>query len=340
MRKKVYLYHFFASLVTISTIGCSQEEFQNSFSFTERTQESNKLDNASKQALDFVRSLGIITRSSNDLEEMESAYALTKDVFLPIMRSKDNWEVLPDTVLYVVNLKGDKGYVLVSAIDQIVLAYIEHGKMPEIDSINNPGLTLFLNGVIDDIANPRGRDSLVPVGPIQYPYTIDTLYTPMLTTGWGQDSPYNLFCPTIDGVRCPAGCVAVAVAQCLDSLGYHHTSLLAYDYNTCMHEFENNRPVYIKGARIDTTSNTISQYGHAWVLDGGIVRSIHMKDFWGKSYSRINIQRLVHCNWGEEGYQDGYFHSDILDRNLGVDITRTAYTENLQIYYEIYPDSN
>lgn len=83
-----------------------------------------------------------------------------------------------------------------------------------------------------------------------------------------------------------------------------------------------------------------SNYGHARVLDGGLVRSKHVKNFGGDSYTRIDIQRLVHCNWGENGSQDGYFHSDILDRELGVDITRTAYSQNVQIYYEIYPNSN
>ena len=30
---------------------------------------------------------------------------------------------------------------------------------------------------------------------------------------WGQDNPYNLLCPTIDGKHCPTGCVATALAQ-------------------------------------------------------------------------------------------------------------------------------
>ena len=30
---------------------------------------------------------------------------------------------------------------------------------------------------------------------------------------WGQDNPYNLLCPTIDGKHCPTGCVATAISQ-------------------------------------------------------------------------------------------------------------------------------
>jgi len=54
---------------------------------------------------------------------------------------------------------------------------------------------------------------------IQYP--IDTAITttnlsavyPLLNTKWGQGYPWNYKCPTIDGVQCPTGCVAVAYAQ-------------------------------------------------------------------------------------------------------------------------------
>ena len=380
--------------------GCSRDVENEEYVFGSTEKELCSLSDASKQALTFVQSLGIITRSSNDIGEIKTAYALTKDALLPIVGMRNNWSEVPDTILYVVNLKDDKGYVLVSAIDQNVLGYIEHGAMPEISSITNPGFKLFLHGVIDDARDSRNRDDIDRGGPIlEYPYTLDTLYTPMLTTKWGQEEPFNFYCPYVGTVRCPAGCVAVAVGQivayhehpssyngtffnwesikadsiptytpdqlsvahlmvdigrivdmsysdsvssasstnvakCLDSLGYHHTSLLDYDYNTCMQEFEQSRPVYIKGSKPN------SNYGHAWVLDGGLVRSKHAKNFGGDSYTRIDIQRLVHCNWGENGSQDGYFHSDILDRELGVDITRTAYSQNVQIYYEIYPNSN
>jgi hypothetical protein len=35
---------------------------------------------------------------------------------------------------------------------------------------------------------------------------------------WGQDNPYNLLCPTIDGKHCPTGCIATAVSQIMS---YH-----------------------------------------------------------------------------------------------------------------------
>ena len=38
----------------------------------------------------------------------------------------------------------------------------------------------------------------------------------MIKTQWGQDYPYNLMTPTINGEHCPAGCSAVALAQLLN----------------------------------------------------------------------------------------------------------------------------
>ncbi len=41
---------------------------------------------------------------------------------------------------------------------------------------------------------------------------------PMIKTTWNQMSPYNLLCPTVNGSRCPTGCVATAMAQIMN---YH-----------------------------------------------------------------------------------------------------------------------
>ena len=41
---------------------------------------------------------------------------------------------------------------------------------------------------------------------------------PLITSQWGQDSPYNTQCLEIDGKHCLTGCVATAMAQIM----YYH----------------------------------------------------------------------------------------------------------------------
>ncbi len=51
------------------------------------------------------------------------------------------------------------------------------------------------------------------------PYNPDwAAIDPLLATQWNQSAPYNDLCPTVNGYRCPTGCVATAIAQIM----YHH----------------------------------------------------------------------------------------------------------------------
>ena len=357
---------------------------------------------AKMKAIDFISGLGVVTRGSSPEEEISSCYEWTKENLCFQLKDYSDFKNLPDTIMYVVNLKNDNGYILVPVDQRIpgILAYIEHGSLSPLDRIENDGFKLFLDGVKKLLANrfPGENNNPIP-GNDTMPWAIDTIYAPLLTTKWGQQYPFNVSCPTFNGNYSVAGCVAIAtaqiiayhespesynnhffnwetikldsvplysmdigsvaqliadigrivhmnytdtlstansiyVAECLDSLGYHHVGLVDYDYNTCMEEFNNSRPVYIKGRPHDRV------VGHAWIIDGGIVRSVHLGMFLpggGLGFSRTNIQRLVHCNWGMNGDKDGYFLSDVFDTEQGVDITRSYYDTNLQIYKEVYP---
>lgn len=58
--------------------------------------------------------------------------------------------------------------------------------------------------------------------------------TPMLTTTWGQNAPYNSMCPTNSaGQPCYAGCVATAMAQTMKHFGYPYkgTGNASYTWN-------------------------------------------------------------------------------------------------------------
>ena len=59
-------------------------------------------------------------------------------------------------------------------------------------------------------------------------WTVTEYVAPMTVTKWNQSHPYNYTCPTIDGTvlynsqHCPAGCVAIAIAQIMASNHMHH----------------------------------------------------------------------------------------------------------------------
>lgn len=49
---------------------------------------------------------------------------------------------------------------------------------------------------------------------------VATSVSPFLTTKWGQDLPYSLLTPKINGSHTPTGCGATAMAQCLKYIAY------------------------------------------------------------------------------------------------------------------------
>lgn len=52
-----------------------------------------------------------------------------------------------------------------------------------------------------------------------------------VTTKWGQGSPYNLLTPSVDGEHCPTGCVATAMAQCMNVFKYPASASFEEEYS-------------------------------------------------------------------------------------------------------------
>ena len=126
--------------------------------------------------------------------------------------------------LYVMN--HEKGFVIIAADDvaKPVLAYSDEGQF----DVNNipDGLAYYLDfykrqiksvveqKVPQDVETAQEWRDLAANG---LPQKRDAkVVSPLLTTTWDQDSPYNYYCPTSSGGpggRAYAGCVATAMSQ-------------------------------------------------------------------------------------------------------------------------------
>lgn len=116
---------------------------------------------------------------------------------------------------YVFNVGSDNGYVMVSGSDLTpqVLGYASEGSF---DVENIPAnMKAWLDGYAEQIAyveRTKGRNQ-APMLRISR-----EAVSPLLTTTWNQDAPYNIICPMANGVQSPTGCVATALAQVIN---YH-----------------------------------------------------------------------------------------------------------------------
>lgn len=125
---------------------------------------------------------------------------------------------------------SDSGFVIVSADDRArtILAYSGEGEFRIDEAPDN--LRFWLNMYADEVAALPAVSVRREAAPAQdYP-----VVAPLLgTTKWGQGSPYNDLCPTVDGVHCVVGCVATAASQIM----YYHryptvgTGSHAYEWN-------------------------------------------------------------------------------------------------------------
>lgn len=133
-----------------------------------------------------------------------------------------------DTLYYVVNYADSAGFALVSttrADGDPLIAVTEQGNYTPGEETGNPGFDMYIS-LLNDRPSPKPEGPTLPIDTIDhgidfiivynYPDTISSSSTqrgPYLTVKWTQESPYNKYCYDENNVLCPAGCVAIAVAQ-------------------------------------------------------------------------------------------------------------------------------
>jgi len=115
------------------------------------------------------------------------------------------------TAYYVFNVEQENGFVVVSGDDRTVpvLGYAETGSFDEDDMPEN--MKAWLQSYADQIAWLDAH----PETPVASNSTrrAQNVIKPLIQTRWGQNDPYNLFCPMDGEKRCVTGCVATAMAQ-------------------------------------------------------------------------------------------------------------------------------
>ena len=124
---------------------------------------------------------------------------------------------------YVFNVIDQQGFVVISGDDcvgnNLVLGYTTQGSF---DSDHVPeNLQSWLNNMSGQITQLKQFNLKAPSG-----ITLYDDIAPLITTLWNQgnvgsfstENPYNALSPVIDGMLCPTGCMATAMAQLL----YYH----------------------------------------------------------------------------------------------------------------------
>ena len=115
---------------------------------------------------------------------------------------------------YVFNVEADGGFVVVSGDDRTVpiLGYSDRGAFDEDDMPEN--LRGWLEECERQIAYVQEHD-LTPGSSLiaKAPAKVKAAVAPLLTSTWGQGTPFNNSCPLYNGGHCVTGCVATAMAQ-------------------------------------------------------------------------------------------------------------------------------
>lgn len=160
----------------------------------------------------------------------------TVDVVPLTMPSEVNSRIMGDNgsdAYYIFNASDGEGFVIASADDNMpaILAYSDSGEFPA-DGDMPDGLIGFLEFCSEYQADVR-RGLAPAVRLADEEATV--IVAPLMTTRWGQDAPYNYYCPppTKGGQgNCPVGCVATAMAQIMNKWHWPATGKGAVSYTS------------------------------------------------------------------------------------------------------------
>jgi len=172
----------------------------------------------SLEALDIANTFSqkyqsTLTRSSNGKVTINKLVFTCKDHVTTRSTNENGY-------YYVVNIGDEKGFVIVSGDDRAkeILGYSDSGSFPTLNLPEN-----FKNWMaayetelraLAEVADDTTFTTVATTLRTTKSNIFAPNITPLLgTLKWDQAAPYNLFCPFIDSIQAPTGCVATAMAQ-------------------------------------------------------------------------------------------------------------------------------
>ena len=157
------------------------------------------LEKAQDQAREFLQSIGA---------QVDALYLV--DAPKKVTSSREE-----AVYYYLFNFGADKGFVIISGDDrtQPVLGYSEEGNVTPEDIAHT--MQPILNTYKGEMDKLEMMQNEVIGGPAPRHVQSPSLspVSPLVSSHWSQVAPYNNSTPTIGGVHCQAGCLAIAAAQ-------------------------------------------------------------------------------------------------------------------------------
>ena len=128
--------------------------------------------------------------------------------------------------LYYVFNRESGGFVIASGTDcsPTVLGFCDSGTFEEGDL--PCGLEVLLGEYERQMDYAARNGQRLQVGIADE----DVEVAPLLKSKWGQLTPFNNYCPVVDGSHCPSGCVATALAQVMYYYKWPERGRYSYSY--------------------------------------------------------------------------------------------------------------
>ncbi len=236
--KKIYFLIMCTCSLMITFSSCTEDTLTQNESSGENknvTVEQSNVLNLIKEFANSVNSENALRSSSGDEFTVETitkkTYSFDMDKNIVTKSTSQYIKDVPDNAtidLYtVIFTKGDKkGFSIASADEKVerVYAYTESGQLS--DTTYNFGLSLTLSAIPSiieqDLNKYYGGVTKQRADSLREEMYGTVNIGPLLGTEWNQTFPYNRYCPggcewteAYQGL-CPAGCVAITMAQVMN----------------------------------------------------------------------------------------------------------------------------